>query len=83
MTNQTALEFLAAHARTANRAAVRERKRTGDALLVGMYTNTRDLYMRQARSLQGSTVGIKASLAMSDPSQDRAKPGKAAFSNLG
>lgn len=79
MTNITALEFLVAHARTANRAAVRERRLTGDALLIGMYRKKRDLLMTQARWHQGSTVGIQASLNASKPNQNEPGPGKAVF----
>lgn len=82
MAMRTAVEFLVAHAVTANRAAIRERKLSGNWLLIEFYKKARDIYMVQARAHQGSTVGIQASLAGQDPSMDRRKPGKAAFSQL-
>lgn len=67
MAMRTAVEFLVAHAVTANRAAIRERKLSGDGLLIAFYKKARDLYMVQARAHQGSTVGIQASLAAPRP----------------
>lgn len=80
MTTQTAVAFLVTHARNANRAAIAERSKSNDALLIGMYKRKRDLYMIQARAHQGSSISVQASLNGSDPSQDRRKPSKAAFS---